>query len=92
MTLRYALNRLSLLPGTNDMYKDGKADYPNDVIEKVFSKTLLSYATPHAPPPAPLHPCTAHTNRRAHSPPASDGARRWIVYAPIGPGQAEAGD
>jgi len=44
MMAKYALNRLSLLPGTSDMYKDGKADYPNDVIEKVFSKTLLSIA------------------------------------------------
>ena len=74
MALRYALNRLSLLPGTSDMYKDGKADYPNDVIEKVFSKTLLSYATPPAPPrptpPCPPPAAPLHTQTGgAHSPP-----------------------
>jgi ABC-type proline/glycine betaine transport system substrate-binding protein len=41
---KYALNRLSLLPGTNEMYKEGRADYPNDVIEKVYSKTLIPMA------------------------------------------------
>ena len=51
--VRFELSRIQLAPfTTKDRYKQGYSDFPADVLEKVYSKTLAKYV-----PARVLTPC-----------------------------------